>query len=229
MTIYHGSQKIIEHPKYGVGNPKTDYGLGFYCTQNIEMAKEWSCSEEQNGFANEYELHTDGLTVLDLNQKYNILNWLAILLENRTFEIRNSISIEGRDFLMENFLPEYKSFDVIKGYRADDSYFSFANAFLNNTISLQKLNCAMKLGKLGEQIVLKSQKSFMNLCFNKAHEANSHIYYPKKAERDSKAREVFFNLKSDSFGGVKKEIFLVDLIRQEVSINDARLQQALSL
>ncbi|MBR2627880.1 MAG: DUF3990 domain-containing protein, partial [Peptococcaceae bacterium] len=38
------------------------------------------------------------------------------------------------------------------GYRADDSYFSFANAFLNNTLSLRQLEKAMMLGKHGEQV-----------------------------------------------------------------------------
>lgn len=31
---------------------------------------------------------------------------------------------------------------MIRGYRADDSYFSFATAFLNNTISLAQLEKA---------------------------------------------------------------------------------------
>ena len=42
---------------------------------------------------------------------------------------------------------------MIIGYRADDSYFSFANAFLNNTLSLEQLKEAMYLGKLGEQVI----------------------------------------------------------------------------
>ena len=55
--------------------------------------------------------------------------------------------------------------DFIKGYRADDSYFSFAAAFLNNTISLSQLEKAMVLGKLGEQIVAKSEKAFDRLAY----------------------------------------------------------------
>ena len=33
-----------------------------------------------------------------------------------------------------------KNYDVIIGYRADDSYFAFAQDFLNNAISLNTLN-----------------------------------------------------------------------------------------
>ena len=29
-----------------------DYGLGFYCTESIGLAKEWACRVPQDGFAN---------------------------------------------------------------------------------------------------------------------------------------------------------------------------------
>ncbi|MBQ0162590.1 MAG: DUF3990 domain-containing protein, partial [Treponema sp.] len=133
------------------------------------------------------------------------------------------------EYILTNFLIDYKSYDVIKGYRADDSYFSFANAFLENTISLQKLNAAMKLGLLGEQIVLKSEKSFEQIHYLKSHISNKEIYYPKKMERDSQARKDFFNLRTKNDITDKETIFLIDIIRQEVTLNDARLQRALSL
>ena len=46
--LYHGSSDIIEKPVYGYGKPYNDYGLGFYCTDSLEMAKEWGrLSENQ--------------------------------------------------------------------------------------------------------------------------------------------------------------------------------------
>jgi len=228
MKLYHGSLQKIQIPLFGAGNPKTDYGLGFYCTQEIELAKEWGCSEESNGFANEYELNMEGLSVLDLNRDFNILNWLAILLENRTFDIRNAIAVAGKEFILKNFLPDYKDYDVIKGCRADDSYFSFAKAFLNNTISVQELNAAMKLGKLGEQVVLKSEKSFRQIEFIQAHVAEKDIYFQKKSERDALARKDFQKIQQSDFDKTKEALYLMDLIRQEEGKNDARLQRALS-
>jgi len=228
MKLYHGSLQKIQIPLFGAGNPKTDYGLGFYCTQEIELAKEWGCSEESNGFANEYELNMDGLSVLDLNRDFHILNWLAILLENRTFDIRNAIAGSGKEFILKSFLPDYKGYDVIKGCRADDSYFSFAKAFLNNTISVQELNAAMKLGKLGEQVVLKSEKSFKQIEFIQAHVAEKDIYFQKKSERDALARKDFQKIQQSDFDKTKEALYLMDLIRQEEGKNDARLQRALS-
>ena len=141
LKLYHGSANIIEKPELGLGNAKNDYGLGFYCTEHIELAKEWACAENRDGFANEYELEMDGLTVLNLSEaEYHILNWLAILLENRTFVIERGLPSAAKEYILSEFLPDYKRADVIRGYRADDSYFSFASAFLNNTISLVLCN-----------------------------------------------------------------------------------------
>ena len=42
-TVYHGSDHIIERPKYGYGKIYNDYGVGFYCTENQNMAKRNGC------------------------------------------------------------------------------------------------------------------------------------------------------------------------------------------
>ena len=49
MIIYHGSKDIIERPEFGKGNRKNDYGLGFYCTENVELAKVLLCYEAETG------------------------------------------------------------------------------------------------------------------------------------------------------------------------------------
>lgn len=225
MILYHGSLFEIKKPVFELGKKNNDYGLGFYCTENIELAKEWGCKEENNGFANEYDFSIENLSILDLSDSsFSILNWLAILLQNRTFEIRNEIALESKKYLTENFLIDYENFDVIKGYRADDSYFSFANAFLNNTISLQKLNQAMKLGKLGEEIVLKSEKSFEQIRFSKSHISSKEIYFQKKSERDSNARNEFSTMKIQN--EFRDGLFMLDIIRQE--LKNESIQRTLS-
>ena len=84
MILYHGSQQIVEIPKFGVGKEYNDYGQGFYCTENIELAKEWACPVKNDGYANKYILHLDGMNVMHLTKgNFNILNWLAILLAHR--------------------------------------------------------------------------------------------------------------------------------------------------
>ena len=139
ICVYHGSSQIIQQPVIGKGNPNNDYGLGFYCTESVELAKEWACSAEADGFANRYAFDLNGLSILSLTGgNYHILNWLYVLLNNRKFRIGGAVARQAKQYIDEHFAVEYKQYDVIKGYRADDSYFSFASAFLNNTISLQQ-------------------------------------------------------------------------------------------
>lgn len=226
LTLYHGSKNIINTPTYGVGNIFNDYGLGFYCTQSLELAKEWACTEETSGYANKYLLDTGGLSILDMdNGEYNILNWLTILLQNRTFKLSSDIAVAAKNYLQKNFSVPYDSYDVIKGYRADDSYFSFATAFLNNSLSLGSLERAMYLGELGEQIVLKSKKAFAEIVFEGQVPAEKEIYYPKKLARDTKAREVYRKEKKDV--DIVNEVFVMDIIREGWKNDDKRIQRIL--
>lgn len=224
IVVYHGSSKIIEKPIWGVGNPNNDYGLGFYCTESIELAKEWACSTETDGYANKYELDLSDLSVISLTSgKFNILNWLFILLENRKFRISGGIAKQAKEYIFDNFSVDYKSYDIIKGYRADDSYFSFATAFLNNTISIAQLEKAMVLGKLVEQIVAISKKAFNALTFIESYQAPKEIYLPKKLARDTDAREEF--KKEKNRGSVLNEKYVIDIIREGWKNDDDRLQR----
>lgn len=222
INIYHGSTTIIEKPQYGAGKSYNDYGRGFYCTEHIDLAKEWGCNEGVDGFANRYELILMDLTVLNLSDnKYSILNWLAILMDNRIGRLNTPIERQGREYLLEHFLPEYKDADIIVGYRADDSYFSFARAFVGNGISLKQLGYAMRLGKLGQQYVLISEKAFQQVQFTGYEIAENREYYPKRKARDEQAREAFIReLEKDDTEG----IFMRDIIREKMEAGDERLR-----
>ena len=112
--------------------------------------------------------------------EFNILNWLAVLLAHRKFDITSPIGNNAREFILNRFMPETADVDVMIGYRADDSYFSFAEDFVNNTISLRDLNMAMKLGTLGEQDVLLSERSFERVKFIGYEVADYREYYFKR-------------------------------------------------
>lgn len=222
ITVYHGSQKIIEAPVFGQGKVWNDYGLGFYCTQNVELAKEWACPDDTDGFANCYQIQTDELEILNLqSEKYTTLNWLALLIQNRRFDLETPIMRQADSYIKENFLLDMSPYDAIVGYRADDSYFSFAKAFLSNTISYRQLQLAMKLGKLGEQFVLKSQKAFDLLNFIGFEHAENSKYSILRRKRDFEARENFRKLlNEDDISG----LFIRDIILQKVKNDDDRLR-----
>lgn len=224
LSLYHGSEKIIREPFLGGSKDYNDYGNGFYCTENIDLAREWSVDENRDGFLNLYELNETGLSVLYLNRgEYSVLNWLAILLENRKFQITSRLAREAKKYILSKFSVPYRSADLIVGYRADDSYFSFAGDFLNGSISLSQLEEAMFLGRLGEQIVLKSEESFRHISFLDYEPVDSVEWYQRRMKRDRAARQQYFQM--DREGWQKGELYMPRILDEEIEPDDERIQR----
>lgn len=222
-TIYHGSKDIINKPVFGKGKPYNDYGLGFYCTKNLELAKEWSVELNRNGYANIYQIDDSKLTVLNLNSdEYCILHWLSVLLENREFDMPSPLAFEAKEYILNNFAVDYKKYDIITGYRADDSYFSFAQDFLNGTISYRQLNSAMHLGNLGQQFVLKSKKAFDEIKYIGNEIALCNEWYSKKENRDKSARRDYFDTEKNK--RQRGDIYIAQIIDEELKADDLRLR-----
>ena len=223
MILYHGSLDLIKKPVFGYGKTNNDYGPGFYCTQNLELAKEWAAQDpEKDGWANEYSIETDGLKLLNLNgSEYTILNWLSVLAKYRDFRVSTPIARQGKNYLIENFSVPVENYDMIMGYRADDSYFSFARAFVNNELSIAQLAKAMKLGKLGEQYVLKSQKAFDKIQFKEAHRSLAKEYFSKRKDRNEAANQAF---RKEAENVDLNEIFMRDILREKIKNDDERLR-----
>lgn len=223
IKLFHGSKKIIDRPQFGYGKKHNDYGLGFYCTEDMNMAKEWAVQADIDGVVNSYNIDMSHLNVLDLNsEEYCILEWLVILLKNRRFDIQSDFGEEAISYLIENFSVDYEEYDIIKGYRADDSYFSFAQDFINNNISLSTLKSAMKLGKLGEQIVLKSKKAFESIQFEQSIYVDSSVWFPKKELRDKKARNEYHELRQRPWK--RGEIYMMQILDMEIKRDDVCLR-----
>lgn len=224
MIIFHGSPEIVEVPIYGFGVDTNDYGRGFYCTESPELAKEWACPTVKDGFSNKYKFDISDLNVLYLNKEgYNILNWIALLQNNRTFPKRSPISRQASQYILKEFLPDISGYDVIWGYRADDSYFSYAKDFLNNGISVQQLSQAMKLGELGEQIVLMSPKAFEKISFLEYEIADGSIYNSRRMERESRARRAYLDDHGMAFKINENDLFVRDILSEQVKNDDPRL------
>lgn len=224
MKLYHGSKNIIKNPSLSLGKIHNDYGKGFYLTESKNMASEWACKENTDGFCNEYLLDSKDLKILNLlDKRYNVLNWIAILLKNRTFNLDNEIAISSYKYIIDNFYIDTKNYDVVIGYRADDSYFSYASSFINNTIPLRILKKALSLGMLGEQVVLISEKAFTKIKFKTAYNVDKETYYNSFYSRDLKARLDYKDIISKNIN-LKDDIFVIDIIREEMKQNDPRLQ-----
>ena len=226
--LYHGSKEVIKNPTLRGGKESNDYGYGFYCTENIELANEWACPDNNDGYANKYELDMTGLNVLDLTKpEYNILNWMALLLQFRIPKGMTPNDEMAREYILKNFSIDLTKVDVIIGYRADDSYFSFARDFLKNTITVAQLSRAMGLGKLGIQVVLHSEKAFEQLKYIESTIADNETYYTKRRARDLMAKEEYREATKLS-SVTQDDLFIMDIIRQEVKNDDPRIQRNIS-
>ena len=221
MKIFHGSQSVIKVPQYGLGKVGNDFGLGFYCTESEDLAKEWSVQPNSDGFANAYELDMKGLNVLRLNTpEFTVLNWMAILVSHRQFKLKVPVAGAAYHYLKSRFAVNVDAYDVVIGYRADDSYFDFAEAFLNNSISVEQLAVALRLGKLGEQVVIKSQAAFGRIRFTGFSTAASALYYPRRqARNDSAGREFEELLSRNDFNG----LYMNAILAQRIGNDDERI------
>lgn len=225
ITLYHGSDKIVEQPIYGEGKKNNDFGLGFYCTASEELAKEWAVSSLRDGFSNRYTIDTEYLNVLNLNSPdYTILNWIAVLVEHRLFSIKTPIARRAKGYLIDHFGINVNAFDLITGYRADDSYFDYAESFLNNGISVEQLARAMRLGKLGEQIVIKSKYAFSMLKYEGFDVATKDQYYILRKSRNDEANQLYVDMLEEESDGV----YIQDIIRGGIQNDDPRIPRNIS-
>ena len=227
IQLLHGTDHIIEVPDIHIGNPHNDYGMGFYCTRVDEMAREWACKKNTDGFVNSYDFDTEGLKVLNLlDGTHTVLNWMALLLQFRTFKLDSEVAVDARDYIIDHYSIDLTGYDVVIGYRADDSYFQYAESFVENTLPLRSLNRALTLGKLGLQTVLVSEKAFKQIRFIDAEPVDKTVYYPKFFERDTNARQTYVTeiAKSRSY---RNDIFVLDILREEMANDDPRIQRIL--
>ena len=163
MILYHGTADRVIHPTYGLGDEKHDYGKGFYLTESIDLAKEWAVCRpsESNGWVHQFVIDTDGLHILDF-EKYDVLTWLAELMKHR-----DAADSKRYRMLAQKFIAKYgldtSAYDIIRGWRANASYFYIAKEFVRDNIDLDILPELLSLGGLGIQYCIKSELAFSRL------------------------------------------------------------------
>ena len=164
IILYHGTPDEVVNPVYGGGQDKHDYGRGFYLTEDIELAKEWAVCRpsQQNGWVHKYELDCTDLKIFDF-QKKNVLSWLAELMKHRDAADTKRYRMLAAKFI-EKYGIDVSSYDVIKGWRSDASYFYIDKEFVRDNIDVEILEELLSLGGLGIQYCLKSELAFSKLC-----------------------------------------------------------------
>lgn len=205
LILYHGTSEKRFTPTFGLGNDKHDYGRGFYLTADFELAKEWAVCKptELNGWVHKYELDTDGLKILDFQEK-NVLCWLAELMKNRDADDSRRYRVLSAKFI-EKYGVDSSSYDIIKGWRANASYFYIAKEFVRDNIDIDILEELLSLGGLGIQYCIKTE-----LAYSKLHELQEDLYSVDYREFNEK-----YNMRDSS--ARKKMRELVDSDKNKVS------------
>lgn len=196
IVLYHGSPNKKITPTFGCGEEKHDYGKGFYLTEDRELAKEWAVCRpnEQNGWLHQYELEMDDLKVLDF-EKLGILSWLAELMKHRDASDSKRYRVLAKKFVQKYGLDTV-GFDVIKGWRADASYFFIAKEFVRDNVDIDILERLLRLGDLGIQYCIKSKKAYSKLkeIPNSLLSVSYDEFNKKYNQRDVEARTNMRNL-----------------------------------
>lgn len=183
MRLYHGSDCVVSKPIYGGGKEDNDYGNGFYTTEDQTKAYEWAVANGKNSaYCNAYDLDISQMKVLHLD-RYGVLTWISEIIAHR------GVIDEETKYIAETLMQKYKintdGYDVIIGYRADDSYTQIIDAFLKQQITADETERFFHKGNLGEQVFIKSQKAFDGLCFLGAKEVKNRQLY---VDADAQAR-----------------------------------------
>lgn len=160
QTFYHGSAAESVLPTFGLGDDHHDYGRGFYLTDDESLAKEWAVCrpEAKNGWVHAYRLEDPELSVLDFHQQ-GVLAWMAELMKHREAGRSKRFNMLSQKFI-EKYGVDSSGYDVIRGWRANASYFYIVTEFVHDEIDIDILEELLMLGGLGMQYCLKSERAF---------------------------------------------------------------------
>jgi len=193
ITVYHGSDKIIEKPEFGKGHIYNDYGRGFYLTFNKDLAGEWAVLRTGfNGYVNEYELNLTGMNVLDTND-IALETLMAILIKNRDIDFAE-VFVDNRNLFIEKYDMDISGYDVIRGMRANDRFYSYMRGFITGLITKEAVGRLLTLGDWGVQVCLKSAKAFGSIKLVGYTEVASDIYYKDALGRNQIAGDLYRQL-----------------------------------
>lgn len=195
LILYHGTKTKDLIPTHDQGRHENDYGQGFYTSEDLTLAKEWAWSPftvGDKGYVYKYSIDLLNLKVLRFNE-HDTLSWVAELLVNRRLNIGDHEEVLKNkiDRIIKQYrIPNIAEYDVIIGWRADDSYFVYMEDFVRGTIYRDVFDQAIKLGDLGEQVFIKSKAAFNALQLVSVEEVPTY-YRQLYNERDKLARNYY--------------------------------------
>lgn len=169
MILYHGTNKDFDKIDITKSNIKSDFGIGYYLTNDYNTAKEWSKRKKGDSIVLSYEISDDiiekfGYKIID---KYEWIN-IVMLYRDINKDINELINV--KDFydnkmiligpiLDNNFFKKLIRFNSIR----DMSEFFISNLELNNSLQYRVNKEGINLLNLDSKLI---NKEFIGNDFN---------------------------------------------------------------
>ena len=153
MTLYHGSDQIIETPKLRPSIRTLDFGLGFYTTTNEEQAANFAVKVHERSIRAGNK--TKGKFVNIYEADYEAMQKVLDILY---FESAN----EGWfDFVIANRRNTWqgKKYDVIYGPVANDTIYRTLIAFEGGELSKTETIAKLKVRQLFDQMTFTTERA----------------------------------------------------------------------
>lgn len=144
MILYHGSSLEVQRPNLEHSREDIDFGIGFYLTPDIDMAKKWACSKK-NSFVSVYDVNISALNTYTFALGYE---WLDYVKANRR-ELGNS---------------DYDAYDILIGPTADDKLFATLQEYLDGQITSEQAIEYLNIAGFSNQYVFKNEESIDKHC-----------------------------------------------------------------
>lgn len=151
ITLYHGSNQIVDEPEIRIARYNKDFYYGFYCTLIKEQAIKWATRYQSTGYLNEYSY-----------------------TENPEFKIKKfeTMTEEWLDFIADCRLGKAHDYDIVEGPMANDTIFNYVQDFIDGNISRAAFWELAKFKKPTHQISFHTARALTTLKFEKGYEVN---------------------------------------------------------
>jgi hypothetical protein len=163
MLLYHGSNMSVEQPKIRKLRAM-DFGFGFYLTSNEKQAAQFA---EKVVIREERLNNSPGIPTVNVYECSFEEAMLAINVLK--FEAPDE---KWLDFVVANRMGKSteENYDIVIGSVANDDVFEVIRIYEAGTITKEMALAAMKIKKLFNQYVLKTERGLSLLQFMNAYE-----------------------------------------------------------
>ena len=154
MTVYHGSDMIVDRPKLIKQNRFLDFGFGFYTTTNRSQAKNFAIK-----VSDRRKTHSPIVNIYSVNED--------IAFEQCSILMFDGADEDWLDFVSANRKGTYTGpqYDLIYGAVADDDVYRTMGLYQAGVLSRQQALEALKIRRLFNQLVFATEHALEYLHF----------------------------------------------------------------